>query len=331
MKKTLTHELVVSKTRCDNLFLLKNLNLWGNDLYDLKLLRQMPNLEILSLSVNKISSLKEFSNCPKLQELYLRKNNISDLSELRFLSNLSNLKTLWLLDNPCAEVKDYRKIVIKALPNISKLDNSEVTKEERESSMNVVWLGLGRTEEKISESNNYYCDYEEDYSNESKTKASSYSPEKKEAPSQNCNDWKNNDLNDFKKENNIELQPHKVEKEENSFEWKKSNFNQFYDWKKGDKNIHNGGSNFKKEKDFLYESPRNEGQQNRKTIVSPKSDEKKFGPKDLNKNFNLIQEDDKKIVEGRRKNVLCAVLALLKEFDYSELDFLKRDIDRKLG
>ena len=40
----------------------------------------MPNLEIVSLSVNKIHSLKDFVYCSKLQELYLRKNNIKDLT-----------------------------------------------------------------------------------------------------------------------------------------------------------------------------------------------------------------------------------------------------------
>lgn len=35
--------------------------------------------------------------------------------------------------------------------------------------------------------------------------------------------------------------------------------------------------------------------------------------------------------EHRKENVLCAVLALIKELDYSELEFIKRDIDRKLG
>lgn len=32
----------------------------------MKLLRNMPNVEVLSLSVNKISTLKEFSHCAKL-------------------------------------------------------------------------------------------------------------------------------------------------------------------------------------------------------------------------------------------------------------------------
>jgi hypothetical protein len=33
----------------------------------------------------------------------------------------------------------------------------------------------------------------------------------------------------------------------------------------------------------------------------------------------------------RNDNVLCAVLALIKELDESSLELVKRDIDRKLG
>ena len=127
----MTPDLISAKTRCDNLLLIKNLNLWGNEIEDVRLLRQMPNIEILSLSVNRISSLKEFANCKKLQELFLRKNNISDLEELRYLIDLPDLRILWLLDNPCSEQENYREIVISTLPNIRKLDNNDVTVEER--------------------------------------------------------------------------------------------------------------------------------------------------------------------------------------------------------
>ena len=131
MGKPLTSELVLLRSKCDNLFSVKNLNLWGNEIDDVKLLRQMPNVEVLSLSLNKISSLKEFASCPKLQELYLRRNNVTDISEVRYLSHLQNLKILWLLDNPCSEIENYRDIVIKLLPNLTKLDNTQITSEER--------------------------------------------------------------------------------------------------------------------------------------------------------------------------------------------------------
>lgn len=46
----------------------------------------MPNIEICSLSLNKIISLKEFAYCKKLSELYLRKNLVTDLLEIKYLT-----------------------------------------------------------------------------------------------------------------------------------------------------------------------------------------------------------------------------------------------------
>lgn len=66
-----------------------------------------------------------------IQELYLRKNCINDLREIRFLIKLPTLKVLWLHDNPCAMVDNYREIVIHHLPNLVKLDNNIITQEER--------------------------------------------------------------------------------------------------------------------------------------------------------------------------------------------------------
>jgi Leucine-rich repeat (LRR) protein len=135
MGKPLTPELVLTRSKADRLENVKNLNLWGNDLEDVKILREMPNVEVLSLSVNKISSLRDFRYCNNLSELYLRKNLISDLSEIRYLQALPNLKVLWLWDNPCAEHPDYRSLIIRQLPNLVKLDNQAITPEERASAM----------------------------------------------------------------------------------------------------------------------------------------------------------------------------------------------------
>jgi cilla- and flagella-associated protein len=60
---------VFNKTKSDNLNNIKNLNLWGNELEDLSLVEKMPNLEVISLSVNKINSLRDFSKCSKLHVL----------------------------------------------------------------------------------------------------------------------------------------------------------------------------------------------------------------------------------------------------------------------
>ena len=131
----LTEELVLSRTRAPALGEVKNLNLWGQSIVDVSVLRRMPRVEVLSLSVNKIASLADFARCPVLQELYLRKNEVPDLGEVRHLRGLEHLKILWLCDNPCASSSDYRARVVRALPQLRKLDNQEITEEERTAAL----------------------------------------------------------------------------------------------------------------------------------------------------------------------------------------------------
>ncbi len=135
MGKSLTPELIVQRSKTDNFEKIKNLNLWGNELDDVSILRELPNVEVLSLSVNKISSLKDFAHSKKLTELYLRKNGISDLTEIKYLKHLEFLRVLWLWDNPCAEHQYYRQYVIKTLPNLVKLDNTTISQDERDVAM----------------------------------------------------------------------------------------------------------------------------------------------------------------------------------------------------
>ncbi len=131
MGKTLTPELIRQRCKTDKLQNVKNLNLWGNDLDDISILKDMPNIEICSLSLNKIASLKFFQTCDKMTELYLRKNAVSDLLEIKHLAHCPALKVLWLWDNPISEHPFYRPFIIKTLPNLVKLDNDAVTSDER--------------------------------------------------------------------------------------------------------------------------------------------------------------------------------------------------------
>lgn len=96
MPKPLTLQLIQQKVKNDSVGQVKNLNLWGNELDDLSVLEYVPNLEVLSLSVNAISTLRDIAKCAKLQELYLRKNNINDINEVIYLQKLKNLRVLWL-------------------------------------------------------------------------------------------------------------------------------------------------------------------------------------------------------------------------------------------
>nr|XP_023015515.1 protein C21orf2 homolog isoform X3 [Leptinotarsa decemlineata] len=130
MAKRLTEEMVIARTKISDLGKIKRLNCWGSELVDVSLLRKMPSVEVLSLSINKINSLADFQYCNRLEELYIRQNDIRDVNEVMYLQALSNLKNLWLGENPCANTEGYRMAVIKALPQLQKLDNVQVTQEE---------------------------------------------------------------------------------------------------------------------------------------------------------------------------------------------------------
>jgi hypothetical protein len=156
MSKKLTRELIVQKIRSDRLGSIKNLNLWGTNLDDVSLIQEMPSLEIISLSVNKIRTLKPFSYLPKLRELYLRKNMIADLNEIKYLIENLNLRVLWLSENPICENPNYRNIVISILPQLVKLDETLISDEERDEINNVISSNNNNVQ-------NNNLDYEKEY------------------------------------------------------------------------------------------------------------------------------------------------------------------------
>ncbi|XP_053672585.1 probable serine/threonine-protein kinase tsuA [Anopheles nili] len=133
----LTEEMVIARSKQSDLAAIKKLNCWGSELSDVSIIRRMRGVEVLAFSVNRISTLADFENCINLQELYLRKNNLTDIDELVYLQNLPKLKFLWLEENPLVENAgpSYRQIVLRALPNLMKLDNVEVTPEEVNEAM----------------------------------------------------------------------------------------------------------------------------------------------------------------------------------------------------
>nr|NP_001285099.1 uncharacterized protein Dmel_CG15208, isoform B [Drosophila melanogaster]NP_001285100.1 uncharacterized protein Dmel_CG15208, isoform C [Drosophila melanogaster]NP_572664.1 uncharacterized protein Dmel_CG15208, isoform A [Drosophila melanogaster]ACL90689.1 CG15208-PA [synthetic construct]AAF47974.1 uncharacterized protein Dmel_CG15208, isoform A [Drosophila melanogaster]AAL28292.1 GH19655p [Drosophila melanogaster]AHN59569.1 uncharacterized protein Dmel_CG15208, isoform B [Drosophila melan len=137
MEKQLTEHMVESMSRCRDYAKALKLNFCNCGLNDISLCLKMPYLEVLSLSMNKITSLKSLVRCTRLKELYLRQNEIADFDELKYLVNAKSLTSLWLLDNPCsiAAGSNYRASVLRMLPNLKKLDNVDVAEEELESAL----------------------------------------------------------------------------------------------------------------------------------------------------------------------------------------------------
>ncbi|XP_023695727.1 cilia and flagella associated protein 410 isoform X1 [Paramormyrops kingsleyae] len=128
----LTRKLVLARAKASDLDSVKKLNCWGCNLTDISIFKEMPNIEVLTLSANRISSLEPVSRCLSLGELYLRRNSIQSLAELAYLRHLARLRVLWLAENPCcgSDPTKYRLTVLRNLPSLHKLDNQVVTEEE---------------------------------------------------------------------------------------------------------------------------------------------------------------------------------------------------------
>ncbi|XP_043819086.1 cilia- and flagella-associated protein 410 isoform X2 [Dromiciops gliroides] len=128
----LTRKMVLSRAKASELESVKKLNCWGSRLTDISICQSLPSIEVITLSVNSISSLEPVSHCLNLSELYLRKNSIPSLDELFYLKDLPRLRVLWLSENPCCgpDPRRYRMTVLRNLPSLQKLDNQSVTEEE---------------------------------------------------------------------------------------------------------------------------------------------------------------------------------------------------------
>ncbi|EDX02042.1 uncharacterized protein LOC6525095 [Drosophila yakuba] len=144
MANRLTQQLVEAKGKCSNYRRAVRLNAWGSDLVDISICLEMPLLEVLALSLNKINTLSSLVNCTRLKELYLRQNNIRSFDELNYLANAKSLISLWLENNPCSDAAgdDYRACVLRKLPNLKMLDNVHVCEQELQAALRYEYYPL---------------------------------------------------------------------------------------------------------------------------------------------------------------------------------------------
>jgi hypothetical protein len=129
----LSEAQVLAKAKCASLADVVSLNFWGQSLADVSIVARLPALEVCSLSLNAIASLRDFASAMRLRELYLRRNRIADLRELLHLKASDDLRVLWLAENPVAEFGFYRAFAIAHLPQLRVLDDVEISADERDA------------------------------------------------------------------------------------------------------------------------------------------------------------------------------------------------------
>jgi len=137
MAGVLTLNLVLQKSKVDDIRRVQKLNVCAAQLTDIGCLRQAASLEILSLSLNEISDLGVLSNCQRLREVYLRRNTVRDINQVLHLTRLPYLEVLNLSDNPISRDPNYRRFVLAAIPSLERLDDVNISHEERQAAVRV--------------------------------------------------------------------------------------------------------------------------------------------------------------------------------------------------
>ncbi|KAK7201272.1 Leucine Rich repeat [Novymonas esmeraldas] len=137
MAGVLTLNLVLQKSKIDDIRRIQRLNVCASQIQDIGVLRHAVNMEVLSMSLNEITDLGALASCGRLSEVYLRKNNIRDINQVLHLSRLHCLEVLNLADNPISRDPNYRRFVVAAIPSLERLDDRDVTDEEREGALAV--------------------------------------------------------------------------------------------------------------------------------------------------------------------------------------------------
>ena len=329
MNKKLTPELIALRAKSDKIKNIKNLNVWGSEISDCSILQKMPLLEIISLSVNKIKTLKYFQNMVNLQELYLRKNLISSFNEINYLKTCPKLKILWLNENPISYVPGYRLGVIHFLPNLQKLDDNDVDFDEKEIARNVDINNLNMQvnnayNNAMNKNNNDVNNKNNNNNNVLMNSMSSIRSDKNEI-NNNSNKREFYYTQYNRNNNNKNLQ---------NF-YSDNNINNFYDnfFNNNNNNIPNNFSNdFSNRNDYNYNNNNyNDNNYNNNNYnYNNNYQYQNYNPNNNVNYNNNYKNNNYSQSPSSQDNALNCILILLNELNQNQLEYLNSEISKKI-
>jgi protein TilB len=113
---------------------LKILYLQNNLIRRIEGVHKLKDLDYLNLAVNSVTVIEGLEHCEFLRKLDFTVNFIDVhtlMRSLRNLETLEHLRELYLTGNPCTTWPPYRELVVAVLPQLTKLDGTDVSKSER--------------------------------------------------------------------------------------------------------------------------------------------------------------------------------------------------------
>ena len=299
MSKKLSRELIIQKVKSDRIESIKNLNLWGSNIEDISIIYEMPSLEIVSLSLNKIKTLRPFAHLANLRELYLRRNLISNLNEIKYLTDCQNLSVLWLSENPICKNPNYRAIVICVLPQLQKLDDIAITDKERDIAERKL---RGNFQEN------------DDVDDEEEPEEKNYLQRKEKV-------YDNNDDNYYRNHGRQSQNKRSLSQKSNKYDERNNEQDEYIKPKK----------NYPQTKSRKNESLGRDDRYNyedRENNINYGKNNKNNNYRDNNKYRESNKENNYKENKIGNSNILNCVINLLKELSPNELKIVKKEIDK---
>ena len=116
---------------------LRVLDVSQNSIEHLTELKDLSSLEILKISENKVTSLDSAEHLESLTLLDVSNNHICILEDFCLLSELTKLKEIKMEGNPCCHAMNARLHVVKILTQLSMLDGSKVSAQEKVRAQNL--------------------------------------------------------------------------------------------------------------------------------------------------------------------------------------------------
>uniref|UniRef100_A0A672GKX9 Leucine-rich repeat-containing protein 6 n=1 Tax=Salarias fasciatus TaxID=181472 RepID=A0A672GKX9_SALFA len=110
---------------------LRILYLQNNLIPRMENLGRLKKLEYLNLALNNIEVIENLEGCESLQKLDLTVNFVGRLSSLESLKHNVHLRELFLVGNPCTQFQGYRQYVVASLPQLQRLDGTDISRSER--------------------------------------------------------------------------------------------------------------------------------------------------------------------------------------------------------
>ena len=217
------------------------------------------------------------------------------------------MNILWLLDNPCCENSYYRDYIVASLPRLEKLDNQAISPEERSLA--------------VSKFNNRQAPPREAPRNEPERDLRNYQesePTRIDTGAQR-REYEDQEREAQRREHEAnELQKRKLEAQE------------------AQRREHEAQQHEIEAQRREMEIKRREMDHQRRALEAQKREVEESNY--YKENTPVSEEPAKEILYRRdskpgdkHENLLCAILALLKDLDRSELELIKRDIERKLA